>query len=69
MITRYFDQTVDGWLRIAVVESNSEFSFDGFNWDDEIKEANLPSRFSAWTTYETFKLGANAVYVFSRDGS
>ncbi len=69
MITRYFDQTVDGWQRIAVVKSNSEFSFDGFNWDDEIKEANLPSGFSAWKTYEICRLGDNAVCVLSRDGS
>ena len=69
MITRYFDQTVDGWQRIAVVKSNSEFSFDGFNWDDEIKEANLPSGFSAWKTYEIRRLGDNAVCVLSRDGS
>jgi hypothetical protein len=69
MIARYYDQTVDGWQRIAVVESDSEFAFDGFNWDDEISEANLPSGFSAWRTYEALRHGDSAVYVLSRDGS
>jgi hypothetical protein len=69
MITRYFDQTVGGWQRIAVVESASEFSFEGFNWDDEISEANLPSGFNGWKHYETLRLGGNEVHVLSQDGN
>jgi hypothetical protein len=69
MITRYFDQTVDGRQRIAVLESDSEFGFDGFNWDDEISETKLPSGFSAWKTCETFRHGDNTVSVLSPDGN
>jgi hypothetical protein len=69
MVARYYDQTVDGWQRIAVVESDSEFGFDGFNRDHEVREANLPSGFSAWRICEAFKDGDNAGCVLSRDGS
>jgi hypothetical protein len=69
MITRYFDQTIDGWQRIAVVQGNSEFSFAGFNWDDEISETKLPTGFGAWKTYEAFVLGENEVHVLSHNGT
>lgn len=63
--TKYYDYTVEGWTRIAVVD-----------WDDdadnrfgkEFDKNNLPDDFETWASYERFSHGDCTVNVVSEGG-
>lgn len=63
---QYFDATVDGWQRIAVVEGDAETA--GFNDSERIPENRLPSGFQSWKPYERYRKGQATVVVVSPGG-
>jgi len=68
---RYFDATVDGRRRIAVVEAPSEADVDaifGPETPPELTADELPAGFEEWRRYRARQMGRAVVDIRSRDG-
>jgi hypothetical protein len=66
-MTKYYDYTVEGWTRIAIVNWNDEEVVDN-RFGEEINEDDLPDGFEAWTSYEGFAHDDCTVNVVSEGG-
>lgn len=67
---RYFDQTVDGHMRIAIVRNSNDENMSVFGLDMpvEINASDLPSDFSAWQRYVAYAVADAVVVIKSRHG-
>lgn len=69
-ITRYFDATVDGHLRIAVVEAETNDAIDAAPEHNgaEISKSDLPDGFASWKRYTAHAYEDSFVEVLSPGG-
>jgi hypothetical protein len=70
-VKRYFDATVDGRWRIAVVEAPRDADIDailGLETPPELTADELPAGFEAWRRYRARQMGRAVVDIRSRDG-
>lgn len=64
---KYYDYTVEGWQRIAVVDWNDDEMADS-RFGEEIDESDLPDGFVDWSSYERFAHDDCTVNVVSNGG-
>lgn len=67
MITKYFDATVEGHRRIAVVSAETD-DIIAETPEAGNPEVDLPADFSDWKRYTAHTYGRESVEVMSRDG-
>lgn len=69
-ITRYFDATVDGHRRIAVVEADTDDAIGATpeHNNAEIARQDLPDDFASWKRYTAHAYHDSFVEVLSPDG-